>query len=159
MRAAVLAATLLGLGRWPWAPGKMTSAITTAAAWLAGPPPQAALAGAGIAVGAAGAWAAHLAERDLGRDARCITIDEVAGMLVALAGAPATPAGFTAAFLLFRAFDVLKPWPAARLQDAPGGVGVVADDLAAGVLAAAAVAHPAMIGIHRPGLSAPVAAA
>jgi phosphatidylglycerophosphatase A len=158
VRAAVLAATLLGLGRWPWAPGTLTSAVTTAAAWLAGPPPQAVLAGAGLAVGAAGAWAAHLAERELGRDARSITIDEVAGMLVALAGAPATPAGFAAAFLLFRVFDVLKPWPAARLQQAPGGLGVVADDLAAGVLAAAAVALPAMLGIHVPGYSAPVGA-
>jgi phosphatidylglycerophosphatase A len=158
VRAAVLAATLLGLGRWPWAPGTLTSAVTAAAAWLAGPAPQAVLAGAGLAVGAGGAWAAHLAERELGRDARCITVDEVAGMLVALAGAPATPAGFAAAFLLFRVFDVLKPWPAARLQDAPGGVGVVADDLAAGVLAAAAVALPAMLGIHVPGYSAPAAA-
>jgi phosphatidylglycerophosphatase A len=158
VRAAVLAATLLGLGRWPWAPGTLTSAVTTAAAWLAGPAPQAVLAGAGLAVGAAGAWAAHLAERELGRDARSITIDEVAGMLVALAGAPATPAGFAAAFLLFRVFDVLKPWPAARLQQAPGGLGVVADDLAAGVLAAAAVALPAMLGIHVPGYSAPVGA-
>lgn len=156
MRAAVLAATLLGLGRWPWAPGTLTSLVTTAAAWLAGPPPAVVLAGAGLAVGAAGAWAAGVAERELGRDARPITIDEVAGMTLALAGAPPTLAGFAAAFLLFRAFDVLKPWPVDRLQDAPGGIGVVADDLAAGVLAATAVALPKMMGIHVPGFSAPI---
>lgn len=154
MRIAVLAATLLGLGRWPWAPGTLTSAVTAAAAYLLGPPPARVLAAAGLAVAAPGAWAAHLAERELGRDARAITVDEVAGMLVALAGAPPTPAGYAAAFLLFRVFDVLKPWPAGRLQDAPGGVGVVADDLAAGVLAAAVAALPAMLGVYVPGFSA-----
>lgn len=72
-----------------------------------------------------------------------VVLDEVAGQWVALAllvavrpGAPTTGA-LAASFLLFRAFDVVKPWPIRRLERLPGGWGVVVDDLAAGLAAAA----------------------
>jgi phosphatidylglycerophosphatase A len=70
-----------------------------------------------------------------------VVLDEVAGQWVALAllvavrpGAPA-PGALAASFLLFRAFDVVKPWPIRRLERLPGGWGIVADDLAAGLAA------------------------
>jgi len=72
-----------------------------------------------------------------------VVLDEVAGQWVALAllvavrpGVPAAGA-LAASFLLFRAFDVVKPWPIGRLERLPGGWGIVADDLAAGLAAGA----------------------
>jgi phosphatidylglycerophosphatase A len=69
-----------------------------------------------------------------------VVLDEVAGQwlaLLVLVAAGHTPAlaEVLAAFLLFRAFDVLKPWPIRALESLPGGWGIVADDLAAGLAA------------------------
>jgi len=80
------------------------------------------------------------AERWYGHDAKAIVIDEVAGMAVTFAAIPAPAEGQTwwvlgVGFLLFRIFDVLKPFPANRAQDLPGGWGVVLDDVAAGIYA------------------------
>ncbi len=70
-----------------------------------------------------------------GHDARCIVIDEIAGMQMILVGAATGFAGALAAYFLFRIFDVLKPFPAGISQKLPGGLGVVADDLIAGLYA------------------------
>ena len=67
------------------------------------------------------------------------TVDEIAGFLVTMLGAPNTPAVLIAAFFLFRAADIAKPFPARRLEALPKGLGVMADDVAAGVWAAAAL--------------------
>jgi phosphatidylglycerophosphatase A len=72
-------------------------------------------------------------------DASPIVIDEVAGYLVTMAFAPYSWPGMAAGFVLFRIFDVLKPWPASALDRIKNGAGVVADDLAAGVWAWAAL--------------------
>ncbi len=68
-------------------------------------------------------------------DASPIVIDEVAGYLVAVAFLPFTWRTALAAFLLFRLFDVVKPWPASRLDRWKTGSGVVLDDVAAGAYA------------------------
>ena len=60
----------------------------------------------------------------------------VAGYLVTLCAAPTTPATLAAAFVLFRFFDIAKPWPVRRFESLPGAWGVMADDIAAGVYAA-----------------------
>jgi phosphatidylglycerophosphatase A len=84
----------------------------------------------------AGAWSARLAERALGvEDPGPVVIDEVLGMLVSLLFLPGTWPVIVAAFIAFRVFDVVKPWPAGRLEDVPGGWGVMADDVMAGVYA------------------------
>jgi phosphatidylglycerophosphatase A len=81
------------------------------------------------------------AEIVYGHDAKAIVIDEVAGMLVTFLFVPqvedpkARIAALLAGFLLFRIFDVLKPFPAGRAQRWPGGVGVVFDDVLAAVYA------------------------
>ena len=90
-------------------------------------------------------WAAVLvstrAEIVYGHDAKAIVIDEVAGMLVTflfvpeVAGAKARLVALLAGFLLFRLFDVVKPFPAGRAQRWPGGLGVVFDDVLAAVYA------------------------
>jgi phosphatidylglycerophosphatase A len=85
---------------------------------------------------AVGVWAAGVEEARVGRhDPSSVVIDEVAGMLVALIAAPAGLGWAGVLFLLFRVFDVWKPYPIGRLQDLPGGWGIVADDLLAGVYA------------------------
>jgi len=67
------------------------------------------------------------------KDPGCIIIDEVAGMLIALSFMPDDFKVIFLAFLIFRILDTLKPYPAARLQNRPGAVGVMGDDLIAGI--------------------------
>lgn len=84
------------------------------------------------------AWhVADAAERLFGRkDARCIVIDEIAGFQWSLFLIAPTALHLVLGFLLFRLFDILKPFPARLFEDRlPGGMGVVADDLAAGLYA------------------------
>jgi phosphatidylglycerophosphatase A len=126
---------VLGLGRWPWAPGTLTSAIVTAAVYLLGPVHPGVLVLGSLAVALLGMRVVDVAEAELGPDATAITIDEVAGMLLTLSAAPHTSAGFGTAFLLFRVFDILKPPPASHLDRLRGARGVIADDLVAGCYA------------------------
>ena len=66
-----------------------------------------------------------------------VVVDEVLGLWVTLLGATALNwKSFSAAFVLFRIFDIWKPWPVRRLEELPEGTGIVVDDLAAGVYAA-----------------------
>jgi phosphatidylglycerophosphatase A len=78
-------------------------------------------------------WVAGRAEVALGHDSRRIVIDEFAGFLVAVAFLPKSALVYVLAFVLFRVLDVLKPFPARRVEAAGGGVGVVLDDLVVGV--------------------------
>jgi phosphatidylglycerophosphatase A len=88
----------------------------------------------GTAVFAVGSRAAGRAETILGqKDSPSIVIDEIAGFLVAMFLVPFTWWTVAAGFVLFRAFDIVKPWPLKRIQDIPGGAGVMLDDLGAGV--------------------------
>lgn len=81
-----------------------------------------------------GAWAAGRAETLLGRtDSPSIVIDEIAGFLTAMFMVPSGWFFIVSGFLLFRAFDIMKPWPLRRLEQLHGGVGVMLDDVGAGV--------------------------
>lgn len=83
-----------------------------------------------------GTWAAQHAERSLGgKDPGAIVVDEVAGMALSVVVLPLTPAVLLAGFALFRMFDIVKPYPANALQRLPGGVGVMIDDVVAGLYA------------------------
>jgi phosphatidylglycerophosphatase A len=94
--------------------------------------------GAALLVAGGAGWIAARAAAELGRpDPPEIVVDEVAGMLLAALALPATAYDLTAAFLLFRLFDVVKPSPLPYLERLPGGLGILADDLAAGLLARA----------------------
>jgi phosphatidylglycerophosphatase A len=88
------------------------------------------------AVVVVGIWASQRVEAVLGRkDPGVIVIDEVAGMMVAVLLLPRTPGVLLCAFLLFRLFDIWKPFPADEAQALRGGFGVMVDDLIAGVYA------------------------
>jgi len=93
-----------------------------------------------FAFAALAVYAADRAGRYWGiADASPIVIDEVAGYLVTMALVPFSWQAALAGFVLFRIFDVLKPWPASALDRVKNGFGVVSDDLAAGVWAWAAL--------------------
>jgi phosphatidylglycerophosphatase A len=128
-------ATVGGLGYAPFAPGTVTSLpIALAVWWLQ--PSDAALLVATALVAALGIWASGREEERAGtRDPRAIVVDEVAGMLLACYGHPRTLPWILGLFLAFRLFDVWKPLGINKLQDLPGGLGVVADDLLAGIYA------------------------
>jgi phosphatidylglycerophosphatase A len=130
-------ATLGVVGRAPVAPGTAASALTVLALWLLGLSPVV-LTALLVAVTVLGTWAADEAERVLGgKDPGAIVIDEVAGMTLAALLVPPTPSALLAAFVLFRLFDVLKPFPANVSQRLRGGLGVMVDDLVAGLYALA----------------------
>jgi len=134
-RLLMAIATGLGLGYLPKAPGTWGTLLAFPLHFaLVNLSPAGYLAGLGIllviAVAAAGAAEKILDFRDPG----VVVIDEVIGMLIALIAAPNHVLYLAAAFLLFRFFDILKPFPI-RLVDQRlhGGIGIVADDLLAGI--------------------------
>ena len=93
-----------------------------------------------VIVVAVGTWSASAAERHYRReDPGEIVIDEVAGMMLTLLWLPSGWVPFLVGFLAFRFFDIVKPFPARLAERLPGGVGVMADDLVAGLYGYASV--------------------
>jgi phosphatidylglycerophosphatase A len=83
---------------------------------------------------AVGLWCGTVAEHHFGGiDPGPVVLDEVIGMLITLALLPVNGAGAIVGFLVFRVLDVVKPWPSARFEKLPGGLGVMADDAMAAV--------------------------
>ena len=140
-RLALVIATWFGCGYWPKAPGTAGSLAALAIAWLLhrytglqwGSFAFLAMLLLPFAV-----WAAHIAAQFTGlKDPQIVVVDEVVGQWIALAGAfTLNWKSWLAAFVLFRLFDVWKPFPVRRLERLPGGVGIVADDAMAGVYSA-----------------------
>ncbi|HKE55457.1 MAG TPA: phosphatidylglycerophosphatase A [Pyrinomonadaceae bacterium] len=91
-----------------------------------------------------GIWAASRVEQlDARKDPGKVVVDEVAGQLIALTAVPVALTSWwptILAFLLFRFFDIVKPYPARRLESLKGGLGIMADDVIAGIYAAVGVA-------------------
>ena len=136
MTALALAlATSLGVGYAPFAPGTFGSAaglvLWALVPWT--PAPSLVLT---LVVFVVGVWAAGAVERHSGKtDPGIVVIDEVLGMLVTLLFQPVSWPVAVVGFLLFRVFDVLKPYPANKLEHLHGGLGIMADDAMAGVYA------------------------
>ena len=132
-RLALAVATVLGVGYAPYASGTVGSA----AGWIvwAFLPASVAVHAAAIAlIFVIGSWSGSVAERHFGTvDPGAVVIDEVLGMLITLFMNPVGWIGALAGFLLFRATDVVKPFPADRLERLPGGLGIMADDAMAAV--------------------------
>jgi phosphatidylglycerophosphatase A len=139
---ARIVATFFGVGFFPLIPGTAASAVAVLAyklvlhdlAWPIYLSLAAGLFFAGVA--AAKVYAAELGRPDPGR----IVVDEFCGQLITSAFLPGTWIAAGVAFALFRIFDIIKPWPIRKLEKLPGGWGIMADDIAAG-LAAAAIAR------------------
>ncbi len=144
-RAAFALATWFGCGYFPKGPGTAGSigALIPAGFLVvyAGWTPWAFAALAVIAT-PLGMWAAGVVARETGReDPQLVVIDEVLGQWLTLAGASTLDwKTFLIGFVLFRLFDIWKPPPVRQLEDLHGGVGIVADDLMAGVYGAIVLA-------------------
>jgi phosphatidylglycerophosphatase A len=132
---AMAVATVAGLGYAPIAPGTFGSAAGLLLWWIV--PPTWTFQLVLIALTTlAGVWAATAAEEYLHTtDPGPVVIDEVMGLIVTLFLVPVGWKGAFLGFLLFRLFDIVKPFPARRLERLPGGLGIMADDFAAGVYA------------------------
>jgi phosphatidylglycerophosphatase A len=133
---ALALATGLGSGYSPVVPGTAGSLVGLVLFLPVQALPPAGLATATAILIVVGFVSAGHVARLVGiEDPGIVVIDEVAGMWVSLLFLPLTPATAVAAFVIFRIFDVVKPFPAGRLEDLPGGYGIMCDDLMAGVYA------------------------
>ena len=138
---ATLIATFFGIGRLRPGPGTWGSAaamLLWAAFAHALPPPvrtpvAIALAVVITLIGIPAATQVARAAAD--KDPQFVVIDEVAGQLIALIAVPLAWKTFLAGFILFRAFDIIKPPPVRQLEELPEGTGIVLDDVAAGLYA------------------------
>jgi len=136
-RFAVFVASFACVGYFPVAPGTAGSLAALALFALVQST------GSALAMGAVillilllGTWSAGRAESHFGTvDPGQVVVDEVAGMLITLAFLPVTVPVVVTGFLLFRFLDIVKPWPAGRLEALHGGVGVMADDVMCGIYA------------------------
>ena len=137
LRAQLTLATVLGIGYAPVAPGTFGSLPGLLLYWalfqLGGAP---AVIAALLLLIPLGIQAASAAERHFGsEDPGRVVVDELVGQLVALTFLEPTPFNLVAGFLLFRLLDIVKPFPARRLERLHGGSGIMLDDLAAGLYA------------------------
>jgi phosphatidylglycerophosphatase A len=126
-----------GAGLVPWAPGTAGTLAAIPLYLLLRPLPLVWYLVVLAALVAIGVWACGKTERESGaHDPGAIVWDEVLGFLLTMTAAPAGWVWVLIGFALFRLFDILKPWPI-RLLDrrVPGGLGVVLDDLLAGLMA------------------------
>ena len=128
-------ATVFGIGYVPIAPGTFGSAAGLLL-WMVLPGATLVQGAAIVALFVLGSIAGNAAEHHFGRtDPRQVIIDEVMGMLITLFLNPVDLKGAFVGFLFFRATDVIKPYPANRLEGLPGGIGVMADDAMAAIYA------------------------
>lgn len=137
-------ATWLGCGYFPIGPGTVASAAalliaTGLHAWLGWPPFWFAILAAAFL--APSIWSANVIARVTGKtDPGLVVIDEVIGQWITIAAAASINwRSVIAAFVLFRLFDIWKPPPVRQLEGLPGGWGIVADDVMAGIYGAVVI--------------------
>jgi phosphatidylglycerophosphatase A len=134
-RLAVALSTVGPLGYFPVAPGTAGSAaalpLLALLRWLGSPAVEAVTI---LLLAGAGTWACTVAGEHFGRtDPGVVVLDEVIGMLVTLLFVPVSWTGTAVGFILFRGFDVVKPFPARAWERLTGGLGIIADDVVAGL--------------------------
>lgn len=134
-RGAYVLALWFGCGCVPLAPGTAGSLGALPVYWALRPFGEGALLAAALVIGLVGIRAADVVALHTGlHDPQVVVIDEVAGTLLTLTAAPATTKGVAAAFFLFRMLDQCKPWPAGWAERRlSGGLGIMLDDVVAGV--------------------------
>lgn len=132
-RIALIIATAGGAGYVPRAPGTVGALVGLVVYALVARQSPALQVGVFVTICGVGTWASAVAARHFGRpDPGQVVIDEVAGQLATLLLLDVGMAGLLIGFLLFRVLDIVKPWPANRLEALHGGLGIMADDVMAG---------------------------
>jgi phosphatidylglycerophosphatase A len=149
MTPAAMISTVFGIGRAPGAPGSVASILAVPVAAVI----QYFTGFYGVLIASAlafaiGVWASEVYARECGDDdpSDCV-IDEVAGQWLACAIALPSWLGYLIALLLFRLFDISKTWPVSLAERLPGGWGIMADDIVAGLIAGGIVALLANAGL------------
>ena len=127
-------ATALGSGYFPKAPGTAGSLFAILLVFLFNIP-QMTLVLLIIVFTILGIWSAGYVEKEIGDDPAIVVIDEVVGQWIALLFIPFTLIPVITAFILFRVFDIFKPFPIDQSQALKGGYGIIIDDIIAGVYA------------------------
>ncbi len=152
-RLALALATWFGCGYFPWGPGTAGSlaAVLIAAGlhkWLGAG--RITLAVLVVILLLPAIWASTRTARLLNKeDPGMVVVDEVLGQWLTLLGASTLNwKTFLAGFLLFRLFDIWKPWPIRRLENLPEGTGIVVDDLGAGVYGAIVLSVSGSLGFY-----------
>jgi phosphatidylglycerophosphatase A len=137
--------SFLGIGLIGKGGGTVASVATVALWWLAGTQLSGssllyAVIAAAVLSTLLGIYVAGVMARELGKkDPSEVVIDEVAGQFIALIAVPVDWKYALASLILFRAFDIVKPPPVRNLESMPGGLGIMMDDVAAGLYALAIV--------------------
>ena len=130
----LLSATGLGAGFSPIVPGTMGTLLAIPFYYFVSSIPSPIYELTLVAFFFFSSWISNQAERYWGKkDDRRIVIDEIMGFLVTMLWIPRSPLFIVAGFLLFRFFDILKPFPIRRLERVRSGFGVVLDDVLAGI--------------------------
>jgi len=134
-RLALFISTCGYVGYAPVAPGTFGSAVGLAAFYAVRSTGSTVVEVLAIVVlFVLGIWAGTIAEHHFGGiDPGPIVLDEVVGMLITLFLLPVNGVGAFVGFLVFRVLDVIKPFPSARFEKLPGGLGVMADDAMAAI--------------------------
>ena len=140
-RLSWLIATFFGIGHLrpgsgTWAAGVTVLLWWMAVRWLPAPFPLPLALALSVVITLAGIPASTVVARESGsKDPGFVVIDEVAGQMIALIGVPLDWKYLLAGFILFRSFDIVKPFPLRRLESLPGGAGIMLDDVGAGLYA------------------------
>jgi phosphatidylglycerophosphatase A len=140
---ATMIATFFGIGKLRPGPGTWGSAVTVVLWWTLARSispalrPWTALSLAAVAILVGIPAATRVARGSGKKDPQFVVIDEVAGQLITLIAAPITWQSLLLGFILFRAFDIVKPPPVRHLERLPEGTGIVIDDVGAGLYALA----------------------
>ena len=134
-RLALLLATSLGLGKIPWAPGTWGSGLGVLLYWITASWPLWGKTLFFLGLTFTGLSVSERVSRILEqKDPSLIVIDEVAGAYLTLLGHPVKGIYSCLGFLFFRLFDIWKPWPVRWAERLSGGLGIMADDIIAGIL-------------------------
>jgi len=135
-RAARILATAGGAGYSPIVPGTAGSLVGVVTFWgVSFLPPLVQLAATLVLFGLGIVASTRTAEMVGSKDPGVVVVDEVVGQWTSLLFLPLNPWTALVGFVLFRAMDIVKPWPARDFEALPGGLGIMADDLMAGVYA------------------------
>lgn len=140
---ARIISTGMGVGYFPLAPGTMGALAILIVYWICPEINSLQLLLIVIGLSAIGIYTATITEKEMknrlgqdnGSDPSIIVIDEIIGMLIAVIAIPKTTFFLIAAFILFRIFDIAKPYPIRKMEKFPGGWGIVLDDVIAGIYA------------------------
>lgn len=139
-RLSYVLGTWFGCGLVPLAPGTAGTLGAVPLYLLLRPGGWPLVLGVAAALGVVGVWAANeICAATKTDDPQIVVIDEVVGVLVTLAASAPTWTSVALGVVLFRVFDQWKPWPARQLESLHRGMGVVMDDVAAGIWGAAAL--------------------